>query len=197
MATEPDKRKGFAGLEEMTSEVEVPVFTPRPATAKPAQSTASDPVVNPTRGRPFQIDASRLQPPKPKGMSSQKKWLIGIGIFVGIVIIANLSDKKSGGGYSAPAVYEEIPPPGSGQLLSDNQIRYCLSQDIRLSSYDSAVNHYSQSAIDSFNAAVADYNSRCSNYKYRRGSLDRIRNEVESRRSELQSDGLSRAALLR
>jgi len=195
MATDPDKRKGFAGLEEMTSEVDVPKFAPRPAKAKPAPTMTSAPVEDPSRGRPFQIEDSLLRAPKPKGMSSTKKWMIGLGIVVGLVVIANLNDKKSGGGYSAPAVYEDVPPPGSGQLLSDNQIRYCLSQDIRLTAWNSAVNQYSQSAINSFNAAVADYNSRCSSYKYRRGSLDRIRNEVETRRSELQSDGMSKAAI--
>lgn len=193
MTNDPNQRKGFAGLEDMTSEVDVPEPVYRPAKPTPRVSTSPTPESNTTRHEPFEVDESRLAPPKPKGMSSQMKWMIGIGIFIALAVLGSLNDKKSAGDYSAPAVYEEMPTPGSGQLLSDNQIRYCLSQDIRLTGWGAAVDHYSQTAIVSFNAAVGDYNTRCSNYKYRRGALERVRSEVENRRSILQSEGTSKA----
>jgi len=195
MSIKSEKPKGFAGLEDMTSEVNLPDSAPSSVKATP--TTAQDPIDDLPRGRPFEIDESRLQFQKPKGMSVQKKWMIGIGIYIALAVIFTLFDKKSGGGDSAPTVYEDMPTPASGQLLSDNQIRYCLSQDIRLTSWSSAVDHYSQTAIDSFNAAISDYNSRCASYKYRKGSLERVRNEVEAHRTELQSDGASKAAIFR
>lgn len=194
MTKDSNQPKGFAGLEDMTIEVDLPDPPVRPT--KPVASTYSSPPESSTL-RPFEIDDSVMAPRNPKGMSSQKKWAIGIGVVVVLVIIANLNDKNSSGNYSAPATYEEMPAPGNGVVLTDNQIRYCLAQDIRLTSWSSAVDHYSQSAIDSFNGAIADYNSRCSNYKYRRRALERVRSEVESRRALLQSEGTSKAAIYR
>ena len=197
MTNDTNQRKGFAGLEEMTSEVNIPEPAYRPPKPAPRVSSPPTPASNTTHHQPFEVDESRLAQPKPKGMASQMKWMIGIGIFIALVVIGNLNDKKSSSSYSAPAVYEDMPSPSSGQVLADNQIRYCLSQDIRLSSWGASVDHYSQSAIDSFNAAVSDYNSRCANYKYRRGALERVRSEVENRRSILQSEGASKANVYR
>jgi hypothetical protein len=197
MTTDPNQRKGFAGLEDMTSEVDVPEPVYRAPKPTPSVSTPPSPASNTTRHQPFEVDESRLAPPKSKGMSSQMKWMIGIGVFIGLAVIGSLNDKTSSSNYSAPAVYEEMPTPGSGQVLADNQIRYCLSQDIRLTGWGAAVDHYSQTAIDSFNAAVSDYNARCSNYKYRRGALERVRSEVEARRGALDADGRLKASINR
>lgn len=197
MTNDTNQRKGFAGLEDMTSVVDVPEPTYRPPKTIPKDSTPPTPASTTTRHQPFEVDESRLPPPKPKGMSSQTKWMIGLGIFIAMAAIGSLNDKKSSSNYSAPAVYEDMPTPGSGKVLADNQIRYCLSQDIRLTGWGAAVDHYSQTAIDSFNAAVSDYNARCSNYKYRRGSLEMVRSEVESRRASLEADGRSKASIYR
>ena len=178
MTNDTKQRKGFAGLEDMTSVVDVPEPTYRPPKTIPRDSTPPTPASTTTRHQPFEVDESRLPPPKPKGMSSQTKWMIGLGIFIAMAAIGSLNDKKSSSNYSAPAVYEDMPTPGSGKVLADNQIRYCLSQD-------------------SFNAAVSDYNARCSNYKYRRGSLEMVRSEVESRRASLDADGRSKASIYR
>lgn len=194
MTKDSNQPKGFAGLEDMTSDVDLPELPVRPT--KSVATTYSYPPETSTH-QPFEIDESRMAQPKRKGMSSPTKWAIGIGVVVVIVIIANLNDKNSSGSYSAPAIYEEMPAQGSGIVLTDSQIRYCLSQDIRLNSWSSVVDHNSQTAIDSFNGAIEDYNSRCSNYKYRRGAIERVRSEVESRRAALQSDGISKAATRR
>jgi hypothetical protein len=197
MTNDPNQRKGFAGLEDMTSEVDVPEPVYRAPKPAPTVSKPPSPASNTTRHQPFEVDESRLAPPKPKGMSSQTKWFIGIGIFIVLAVIGSLNDKKSSSNYSAPAVYEDMPTLGSGQVFADNQIRYCLSQDIRLTGWGASVNQYSQTAIDSFNTAVSDYNARCSNYKYRRGALERVRSEVESRRGSLDADGRSKASIYR
>ena len=194
MTNDSKSSKGFAGLDDMTSKVDLPDPILRPSvTAVPplGQQTKS------SNTQSFEVDESLLAASKSPGMSLQKKWAIGIGIFVVLVVIANLSGKNSSGTHSAPVAYEEMPAPGIGVVFSENQIRYCLAQDIRLASWGSAVDHYSQTSIDSFNSAVRDYNSRCSNYKYRRGALERVRSDVESRRSIYQSEGSSNAAIYR
>jgi hypothetical protein len=194
MTDQNQRPKGFAGLEEMASEVDIPEPIKRPAKIAPD----SQPSTTTATHRPFEVDDSVLRDSgKKKGMSSQKKWGIGIAVVVVLVVIGNLDNKGGSGGYTAPANVESMPAPGSGQLLGDNQIRYCLSQDIRLSSWGTVVDHYSQTAIDSFNAAVGDYNLRCSSYKYKRGAVERVRAEVETRRASLQSDGALQASIYR
>ncbi len=191
MTEQNQQPKGFAGLEGMASDVDIPEPIKRPAKSEPVSPPAA------ATHRPFEIDESLLKKPKKKGLSSQMKWGIGIAVVAVLVVIGNLNSKGGSGGYSAPADVESIPSPGSGQVLGDNQIRYCLSQDIRLSSWGIAVDHQSQTAIDSFNAAVGDYNSRCASYKYRRGAVERVRTEVEARRTSLQSEGAGQASIYR
>ena len=197
MKKDSEQPKGFAGLADMTSKVDVPEAVSRSAQPTQPMSTSPETAVPSPQHRSFEVDEGVLASLAPKGMSSQKKWMIGVGIIVAIVVGAGLIDNNSSSGYSAPTLYEEVPPQGSGQVLSDNQIRYCLSQDIRISAWGTAVDHFSQTAIDSFNSAVGDYNMRCANYKYRRGSLERVRLEVEARRVDLQADGTSKSTIYR
>jgi hypothetical protein len=78
--------------------------------------------------------------------------------------------------------------------LDEPEIRYCLSQKIRIEGARSAVNDWLQFQVDRLNALIDHYNSRCSNYRYRRSVMDRVRPEVENRRSGLYLEG---QALLR
>jgi hypothetical protein len=89
---------------------------------------------------------------------------------------------------------EVKPPSGSGLTLSRDQIRYCESQKIRVSAWQSALNRYSSTAISAFNAAIDDYNARCSNYRYYSGVLESVRSEVEARRYILMAEGRALAA---
>lgn len=209
-------KKGFAGLDSMVSDVEVPMSRPAPA-----------PTPEPVR----QQEALRLSadpkpaysPPKPSGGGTGKWWAIGIGVVVLFSWLGS-SDKKSSSrsaptpysapSYSAPApapaytppvfvpepvpVYarngEEMPPVGSGLSLSSSQIRYCLSEKIRVSAWQGQVNEYSGTSVDAFNEAVRDYNARCSSFRYRKGMLESVRSEVEANRYALQLDGMNRAA---
>jgi len=84
---------------------------------------------------------------------------------------------------------EDIPPVGQGLLFEDDQIRYCLSQKIRLGGWQITVDSYDHSSVVAFNAKVDDYNARCSHFKYRDGALERIRAQVESRHAILDVDG--------
>ena len=213
--------RGFAGLDDMVSDVNVPA-PPIPTASTLGSGVANNPsptvIRNATAAggssqqtasvRSFEIDESRLTPPKPKGVHAGWKWAFGIGgAFLLIGVFDSGSSSKKNPGYSnssysstAPAyqappvqTYEESPPVGTGLVLSDNQIRYCVAGDIRMSGWNSSVNSYSQSSVDSFNNAVADFNARCSSYKYKRGALERVKSEVETRRYQLNSDGIGLA----
>jgi hypothetical protein len=212
-------KKGFAGLDSMVSDVEVP---------KPRPAPAPEPVRQQEAPRPSAEPKPAYSPPKPSGGGAGKWWAIGIGVVVLFSWLGG-SDKKSSArsaptpSYSAPSysasapapaaapaytppvyvpepapVYatndEEMPPVGSGQSLSRSQIRYCLSEKIRISAWQGQVNEYSGTSVDAFNEAVRDYNARCSNFRYRKGMLESVRSEVEANRYALQLDGMNRAA---
>jgi len=81
-----------------------------------------------------------------------------------------------------------MPPVGSGYVLSNNQIRYCVSQGIRIETMKGLIDRYSQNEVDQFNVTVSDYNSRCMNYRYRGGALETVRGQVEANRSSLISE---------
>ncbi|ADG14236.1 hypothetical protein BC1002_0128 [Paraburkholderia atlantica] len=96
---------------------------------------------------------------------------------------------------SASASDEELVPPiGSGLTLDRSQIRYCMSQRIRLEAWQGQLNANPQTLVDAFNASVNFYNARCSSYRYRTGDLESVRAEVELNRAALTQQGLSMAA---
>lgn len=84
---------------------------------------------------------------------------------------------------------EDRPSGGYGQVLDDDQIRYCLSQKIRLAGWEKTVDSYSGPSVDSFNHQVKDFNSICGNYKYRKGAVDRVQADVNTRFFQLERDG--------
>ena len=86
-------------------------------------------------------------------------------------------------------VPEDRPPVGDGLLFTDNQIKYCLSQKIRLTGWNLTVESHDHQSVDSFNAQVTDFNARCHHYQYHAGAFERVRAEVEARRAILNVDG--------
>jgi len=216
MANDKNK-KGFAGLDSLVSDVEVP---------KPRPAPAPEPVRQQEAPRPSAEPKPAYSPPKPSGGGAGKWWAIGIGVVVLFSWLGG-SDKKSSArsaptpsysapSYSAPApaaapaytppVYvpepapiyatndEEMPPVGSGLAFNRAQIRYCLSEKIRVSAWQGQVNEYSATSVDAFNEAVRDYNSRCSNFRYKSGMLENVRSDVEANRYTLQLAGMKLAA---
>ena len=191
---------------EPTAQVHTPELRPtaQPVPSSPESSAATHPNAVPPPPRPA----------KPGRSVSMDKWVIGGGVaFLAAAIwfggskrdeapaaaAANVYAPPALPTYAAPtppapppvpiAPTESRPPVGTGMVLSDDQIRYCLSETIRIDTWQIAVDQYSTTSVDSFNVAVADYNSRCSNFKYRRGAVERVRIEVEGRRALLQREG--------
>ncbi len=87
---------------------------------------------------------------------------------------------------------EEIPPVGTGTVLSAAQLRYCLSEDVRLTAAKDVVNEYLSTEINRFNLMVDDFNNRCSRARYYPSTLKRVQPEVEGRRMSLQAEGAGR-----
>ncbi len=87
---------------------------------------------------------------------------------------------------------EERPPVasvGQGNLLEDSQIRYCLSQKIRLEVWQLTVDGTDHDSVATFNTEVEDYNARCERFQYRTGALERVRAQIEMRREQLGEEG--------
>lgn len=88
---------------------------------------------------------------------------------------------------SAPDVYGVKPPVGDGLVLDTNQIRYCLVEDIRLTTISLLVDTRSSEEVDRFNGRIKDFNGRCASFKYRRGTLERVRQEIEAQRVTIEN----------
>jgi hypothetical protein len=105
-----------------------------------------------------------------------------------------------------PAFIESKPDAGFRQFLSENEIRYCLAENIRLDAESAAiaqreksVNQYRQADIDRFNTVVDAYNARaqdlnlrCSDYRYYESAMTRAKADVERRRPILADEGRAR-----
>ncbi|WP_265706358.1 peptidoglycan-binding domain-containing protein, partial [Verminephrobacter aporrectodeae] len=85
-----------------------------------------------------------------------------------------------------------MPPVGTNNVLTSEQLRYCVAEEIRLNAAKEVTNNYNDSDVDRFNGIVADYNSRCGQSRYRSGSLEGARAEVERYRAVLEADGRAR-----
>lgn len=214
-----DEGKGFAGLSSMVSDVDdvvgskskqpqKPHSEPTPKQAAGSTQHSRQTSIKPA-SQPYQA------PPQPSGGSLGGKWLIGIGVVIGLVWLANQSDnnRPSKPAYSPgtsststaparqPAVVQPQAPSrpskskpsvGRNNVLSTAQIRYCLAEKIRLDAAESVLNNYSDSDVNRFNGYVNDYNSRCGEFCYRQGALESARRDVDPYRSQLQAEGRSR-----
>jgi len=213
--------RGFAGLDSMISEVG-PASEPSVAqneqepTARPNRQEST---TTPTAAEPTQVSTGSPGAGSGAGSSGKGWLLIAVG---GLVLLAWLaicgnpsSSSRPPAAYepSAPTATnastsevpapsaavpspdneESVPPVGSGLTLDRSQIRYCLSQRIRMEAWQRRLNENPQMLVDAFNASVSYYNARCSNYRYLRNDLESVSAEVESNRAALMQQGVSMA----
>jgi hypothetical protein len=196
--TENKNRKGFAGLDDLVSDVSKDLENTRQVAEKQATKSTSqprEPVKNVSVGQEnttSQQPISVSQIPTETGSSSAGKKII-FAIVIGVILIAifNSINKESGPGK------EEKPPVGSHNTLTNDQLRYCVSEGIRLDAMKPIINPYSQYEVTYFNITVQDYNSRCSSFRYRRNALDSVRKEVEAYRFAIESEGRNRILTMR
>ncbi len=120
-------------------------------------------------------------------LTGKGKLIVGVVVAVAAIWLFTRHDTST---YAPTA--EIQPPVGNGITLSPNQIRYCLSENIRIDGAQGVLNRYNDSAINRYNNMIADYNSRCSNFRYRQGSLESVRAGVEANRARLLTEGAAR-----
>lgn len=213
-----DERRGFSGFDDMVSDLsDLPAAPPPPQppslpknthlnddpdddTPTPGLKKPSDPktgssgwiyylVVVLILGVPgyliWQADQARTStysPPPSAAKSSPPSWAQAPQV--------SPSNPPQASPKPPPAQpFEQAPEPGQAIVINSAQLRYCLSQSIRIDGAEKAVNKTSQSAIDSFNGLVTDYNSRCGSIRYRKGDFESINPDVVSRRDALEKEG--------
>lgn len=91
-----------------------------------------------------------------------------------------------------PEYVEQRPAINRGGTLTQNEIVYCLAEEIRIDASEGTLDETSNYQIDRFNSFVDDYNSRCSNYQYYEDAMTAARSSIARRRREIQQEGASR-----
>ncbi|MEX3953040.1 hypothetical protein AB4Y40_35480 [Paraburkholderia sp. EG287B] len=205
-------KKGFAGLDSMISDV-----GPAPEPSPPLNPTDAE---TPTTEEPSRAFTGS---PAAGSRSGGSRELWGVAVAVVIALFAWLvtsgkpSQSRATDAYETPVTAvntltpaaneapapsvavpsvdneETVPPEGSGLTLDRSQIRFCLSQRIRIEAWQGQLNKDPQSSVAAFNASVDYYNARCSDYRYLVSDLESVRAEVESNRAALTQQGLSMA----
>lgn len=94
--------------------------------------------------------------------------------------------------YVAPAVTQDTtsetkPSVGTGQVLSRSEIRYCLSEKVRMDAMEAYVDTTKRVHIERFNALVGDYNARCSSFRYRQSDMTSASTSVDASSPRLRA----------
>ncbi|MGS0741470.1 hypothetical protein ACVBEF_06500 [Glaciimonas sp. GG7] len=189
---------GFSGLDSMLSDVDDAIAN-APSPKPPEQNS---------RGHAFEIDVhAGVSVSKPLSKWTVAKWLFGIAC-VGLVIVVIANSKRdevpaqpaaaAPEAALVPALIEaradssqepiaeqdmQAPPVGTGLMLNPSQIRYCLTEKIRIGLIKTVANQNSSEEVDAVNGMVSDYNSRCSQFRYLQSTFDGVNADVESRRA--------------
>lgn len=197
-------KKGFAGFDAFSNDLSV--YIPDDAgnadVPTPKQSSESDAQQSSEAEKVFQA-------PPQKKRAEGFWWIIIIGVIGGLWLFSqsdNKSSKRSSSysssQYSSGNTYsdtttETMPTVGQNNVLGASEIRYCLSEKIRMDAIETAINKYSDNEINKFNAAVADYNSRCGSFRYRETTFSSVSRSVELNRSSLFNEGLAKVQVWR
>jgi hypothetical protein len=88
----------------------------------------------------------------------------------------------------ADAALAEMLPPlqGVGQLLSLEEVRYCVFQGRRLAFLRNEV--VSEDSVRRFNTLLADFNSRCKSFRYEGDALQSANKQADARQYQLKAD---------
>ncbi len=88
----------------------------------------------------------------------------------------------------ADALPSEMLPPqqGVGQLLSPEEVRYCVFQGRRLGYLRDQI--VSNDSVQRFNTLLADFNSRCKSFRYEGDALQSANKQADARQDQLKAD---------
>lgn len=214
--TDDNKAKGFAALSTLVTNVDQAVFL----AIKPADTRESEKA--PTKAQVPKASPKPQEPPPSGNSFLPLLWLLGITIASvgGVYAYYNANSDVAGASSSQGSAYtsttqeapaststwqsavveppvalrsfEEQPPVGGNLLLSIDQIRYCLAEEMRLEAAEPVLDNYNDAHVFEFNRYVDDYNSRCSEYRYYEESFAAARQDVVSFRDEIRSEGIAR-----
>lgn len=167
---------GFAGLSALVSNVDGLLGALERATSAAA-------------ARPKHQDSAFTgsTPQKVPRSSGQLLGRVGIGIVLLVIALGAIGSFFDS---SESTITESTPPVGVGHVLTTDQLRYCLAEDIRLEAGRPLT--LSESQVDRFNALVEDFNGRCSAAKYNTSIFESTKRSVEARRAALQAEGAAR-----
>ena len=85
---------------------------------------------------------------------------------------------------------EKLPPQQAvGQLLSVEEVRYCVFQGRRLGYLRNQV--ASNDSVQRFNTLLADFNSRCKSFRYQDDALQSANRQADARQDQLKADAAS------
>ena len=219
-----NKKKGFAGLDSMVSDIEEskpkPPSAPEPPVQRPAvPSSPAERPEEPSKPPKAQPQPAAYAGNSPSGGGGIKwGWIVTILIIL-LVVFSNSGNKQpSPQSARAPTPAptnvpnqnptppstvaasasnrpnEAVPPIGVNLTLNREQIWYCLSEDIRLGGMRDVLHNESELEVSKFNGAIDDFNSRCSRFRYRVGALETAREGVELYRLLLRTEGAQRVA---
>ena len=219
MATNKDHENGgtptgFAGLESMVSDVESDLRNVSPdksITAGESSNSAGNESQAPIQ---TPVGESRSATPAPPGAGVTPAKVIGavvvlaalVAIFAGISNSPDTAQPQISTSSTAPvpappvetvvrSSEEEMPPVGSGLVLTGQQIRWCVFEKARMETMKEFM--ASEPEIDAFNSYVSRYNERCSNFRYPKGVLETVESEINQEGRRLQSEGAQRILSLR
>ncbi|MDO8607739.1 MAG: hypothetical protein Q7R40_14465 [Phaeospirillum sp.] len=201
-----DERRGFSGFNDMVSDLSDLPEAPPPTPLPPAKNASSlDDDDKPTPGL--------KKPSEPK--SGAKIFFIVAGVLVAVIGLVYVSSQPKTPTYSPPPAktspppwaqapqvqqpspaapappFEQAPEPGQVAVVGVAQLRYCLSQSIRIDGAEKVIDTTSQNAIDRFNGLIADYNSRCGSIRYRKSDFESINPGIVLRRDALEKEGIA------
>ena len=208
---------GFAGLSYLASDVDDLIASATRRAAASRRRAAAAAISTPGSGAK-QADGHGQQKFTPSpSTGSTARWLWGAGTVLIVLWLIGVASNSSGpssvsptsnqprasSGVGTPASQqaplssppskgriEELPPIGPDRALDAAQIRYCLSEDIRLEAARDVANV--DADVDRFNAMINDYNARCANYRYRPQVFESVQREVQANSAFLQAEGIAR-----
>jgi hypothetical protein len=126
-------------------------------------------------------------------LSGLAKLAVAAAGLAGVLWLSSIPNQQSPALVATkPTSIEEVPPVRASNTFSRSQIRYCLSEEIRIEGARSALDQHRSLEVNRFNRMVEDYNGRCGSFRYRAGNLETIRTEIQASRSRLLAEGAAR-----
>ena len=158
--------------------------TPGTNAATVAPTTASAPVTNTPATNTAASNAAAANAPATNTPTNPPMIAVPPSPAVATATPAVGSPSVPSGPGPEPA--EKLPPQGTGALLGDDEVRYCVFQGRRLTYLRDQV--VGDDPIQRFNTLVADFNSRCRSFRYDNNALQTAAQQADTWQDQIKSD---------